>query len=54
MTGRKNPDGRATTRRAVIVAFVFVASLAAAYVVVRTMMDTSRLQDCAASGRRDC
>ena len=42
-------------RRGLIVAIIFIVVLAGAgYYVVRTMMTIAKLQDCAASGRRDC
>ena len=42
-------------RRGLIVAVLFVMVLAGAgFYVVRAMMTMAKLQDCAASGRRDC
>ena len=42
-------------RRALLVALVFVALLAAGGVfVVKKMIDLATLQDCAATGRQDC
>ena len=43
------------SRRPLIVGFVFVVLLVTlGYVVVDTMISTASLQDCAATGRRDC
>ena len=42
-------------RRAFLLALVFVAILAVlGFAVVRSVMDLGHLQDCAATGRRDC
>ena len=42
-------------RRALLIAFVFVALLAALGVfVVEKMIDVATLQDCAATGRQGC
>ena len=42
-------------RRSLLVALVFVALLVALGVfVVEKMIDAATLQDCAATGRRDC
>ena len=49
------PPGGDPSRRGLIVAFIFVIVLAGAgFSIVRTMMTMAKLQDCAASGRRDC
>lgn len=42
-------------RRAVVIGLVFVIVLAVGgFYVVHSMTDMGRLQDCAATGRRDC
>ena len=42
-------------RRMLLIAFVFVLLLAAlGFFVVEKMIDVADLQDCAATGRRDC
>ena len=42
-------------RRMLLIAFVFVLLLAAlGYFVVEKMIELANVQDCAATGRRDC